>query len=140
MTFVARALAALCVTASLVASCSAQPETLPADVQLTVDLKDYAVVLSTAAVKAGTTKIGIRNVGAMAHQFDLIKTDLAADKLPIDSAAAKAREDGLVKQVLNIAPGKVATVSVTLQAGHYVIICNVAGHYQLGMRSDLTVD
>lgn len=140
MKLVARALAALCVSAFLVASCGAQPEALPADVQLTVDLKDYAVVLSSATVKAGTTKIGIRNIGAMAHQFDLIRTDLAADKLPIDGAAAKAKEDGLVKQVLNIAPGKVATVSVTLQAGHYVIICNVPGHYQLKMRTDLTVE
>lgn len=140
MAFVARALAALCVSALLVASCGAQPEALPADVQLTVDLKDYAVVLSSATVKAGATKIGVRNIGAMAHQFDLIKTDLAADKLPIDTASAKAKEDGLVKQVLNIAPGKVATVSVTLQTGHYVIICNVPGHYQLKMRADLTVE
>lgn len=133
---------ALCALALLIASCgSSAPETLPSDVQVTVDLKDspYSIVLSPATFKAGTIKFGIRNAGAMVHQFDLIKTDLAADKLPLDTATAKAKEDGLVKQVLNIQPGKVATVSADLLPGHYVIICNVAGHYQLGMHADFTV-
>ncbi len=102
-------------------------------------MKEYSVVLSPATIPAGTIKFGIRNLGTMAHQFDLIKTDLPADKLPIDSATAQAKADGLVKQVLNIQPNKVATVSAQLAAGHYVIICNVAGHYQLGMRADFTV-
>lgn len=133
---------ALCALALVVTSCgSSAPQALPSDVQVTVDLKDspYSVVVSPATFKAGTITFGIRNTGAMPHQFDLIKTDLAADKLPIDAATAKAKEDGLVKQVLNIQPGKVATVSAELQPGHYVIICNVAGHYQLGMRADFTV-
>ena len=143
MSFFTRALAILGVSAVLLASCAGQVEQLPADVQLTVDLKDtpsYAVGVSPSTLKAGTTKIGIRNVGGMAHQFELIKTDLAPDKLPYDSAGAKAKEDGLVRQVLNIAPGRVAVVSVDLQPGHYVIICNVAGHYQLGMRAELRVE
>ena len=30
-------------------------------------------------------------------------------------------------------------VRIDLPAGHYVVICNVPTHYQLGMRTDLTV-
>ena len=130
---------ALCALVLVAASCAPAAETVPTDVQLTVTLKDYSVVLSSATVKAGTVKIGVQNSGAMAHQFDLIKTELAADKLPIDGASGAAKTDGLVKQVLNIGVGKVAIVTADLAAGHYVIICNVAGHYQLGMRADLTV-
>lgn len=128
--------------ALLVVSCggSSSAATLPSDVQVTVDMKEYAITVSPATIKAGTIKFGIRNNGQMAHQFDLVKTDLAADKLAVDSASAKAKEDGLVKQALNIQPGKVATVSADLAAGHYVILCNVAGHYQLGMRADFTVN
>ena len=44
-----------------------------------------------------------------------------------------------LKQMTNIAAGRVTTLSADLQPGHYVIICNVAGHYQLGMRVALTV-
>lgn len=131
---------ALCL-AVLLASCGpAQAEKLPSDVEVTVDMKDYSITLNVKSVKAGVVKFGVRNLGGMAHQFDLIKTDLAADKLPVDTASAKAKEDGLVKQVLNIGPGKVVTASADLQPGHYVIICNVAGHYQLGMKADLTVE
>jgi len=85
-------------------------------------------------------KIGIRNLGTMVHDFDLIKTDLPFDKLPIDNAAAKANTDGLVRQMQNISPNRVTTLEVNLAAGGYVIICNVAGHYQLGMRAALKVE
>ena len=130
---------ALCALVLVASSCSQTAETVPPDVQLTVTLKDYSVVLSSPTVKAGTVKIGVQNSGAMAHEFDLIKTDLAADKLPVDGSSGKAKEDGLTKQVLNIGVGKVAVLTADLAAGHYVIICNVSGHYQLGMRADLTV-
>src|SRR5439155_18532109 len=102
--------------------------------------KDYTVTLNTATVKAGTIKLAIQNNGTMLHEFELIKTDLAPDKLPIDGGSAKAREDGLVKQVQNIGIGKVAVVSADLAAGHYVLICNQPGHYQLGMRTELKVE
>ena len=139
MSVAVRAFMALCVSMILLASCGSAPETLPADVQVTVEMKDYSITVTPATMKAGTIKIGIKNSGAMLHEFDLIKTDLAPDKLPIDTGAAKAKTDGLVKQVQNLGVGKVATVSADLAAGHYVIICNVAGHYQLGMRAELTV-
>ena len=136
-----RRIALFVLAALLVASCgAAQQTTLPDDVQVTVDLKDYTITVTPDHIKAGTIKFGIRNLAAMEHQFDLIKTDLAADKLPIDGATAKAKEDGLVKQVKGIGGGRVATVSADLAPGHYVIICNIAGHYQLGMRADFTVE
>ncbi|HEY3218118.1 MAG TPA: hypothetical protein VGK15_03415 [Candidatus Limnocylindria bacterium] len=122
-----------------VVSCSSAPEALPPDVNVIVDMKEYTVTLNTPTVKAGIVKFGIRNLGTMVHDFDLIKTDLAPDKLPMDVASAKAQTDGLVKQMINIAQGRVTTVEASLVAGHYVIFCNVAGHYQLGMRAELTV-
>jgi uncharacterized cupredoxin-like copper-binding protein len=123
----------------LAASCSSAPEALPADVNVIVDMKEYTITLNTPTAKAGVVKFGIRNLGTMVHDFDVIKTDLAPDKLPIDTASAKAKTDGLVKQMINIAQGRVTTLEAQLEAGHYVIICNVAGHYQLGMRAELTV-
>lgn len=134
-------IALICLAALLAASCGgAQPATLPSDVQVTVDLKDYSITVTPGRIAAGTIRFGIRNLGAMEHQFDLIKTDLAADKLPVDGGTAKAKEAGLVKQVKGIGVGRVATVTADLAPGHYVIICNVAGHYQLGMRVDFVVE
>jgi uncharacterized cupredoxin-like copper-binding protein len=133
-----RLLLGLCLLV-LVTSCSSAPETLPTDVTVIVDMKEYLITLNTPTVKAGVVKFGIRNLGTMVHDFDLIKTDLAPDKLPTDTGSAKAKTDGLVKQMINIAQGRATTLDADLAAGHYVIICNVAGHYQLGMRAELTV-
>jgi uncharacterized cupredoxin-like copper-binding protein len=124
----------------VVSSCAQAPETLPPDVQLIVDMKEYTITLNTPTLKAGVVKIGIRNLGTMVHDFDLFKTDLPFDKLPIDNAAAQVKTDGLVKQMQNISPNRVTTLEANLAAGSYVIICNVAGHYQLGMRVALKVE
>ena len=131
-------LALLLGLALTIAACAGAAETMPPDVDLAVTMKDYKVELNVDTVKAGTVKIGVRNAGGMEHSFELLKSDLPFDKLPIDSGA-KAKEDGLVKQVKSIGVGKVATLTADLAAGNYVVICNVAGHYQLGMRVALTV-
>jgi uncharacterized cupredoxin-like copper-binding protein len=119
------------------AACATASDNIPADVDVAVHMQDYKVILSVATVKAGTVRFGIKNEGGMEHSFELIKTDLPFDQLP--TADAKAKEDGLVKQLKSLGVGKVSLVSANLAAGKYVIICNVAGHYQLGMRAALTV-
>jgi uncharacterized cupredoxin-like copper-binding protein len=119
------------------AACAPASENIPADVDVAVHMQDYRVILSVATVKTGTVRFGVKNEGGMEHSFELIKTDIPFDQLP--TADAKAKEDGLIKQVKSLGVGKVQLVSADLAAGKYVIICNVAGHYQLGMRAALTV-
>jgi uncharacterized cupredoxin-like copper-binding protein len=121
-----------------VAACASAAENIPADVDVAVHMQDYKVLLSVATVKAGTVRVGVKNEGNMEHSFELIKTDLPFDQLPT-TGDAKAKEDGLVKQVKSLPVGKVSVVTADLAAGKYVIICNIAGHYQLGMRAALTV-
>ena len=82
---------------------------------------------------------GIRNHAGMAHEVKVIKTDVDADKLPIDGAAAKASEAGKVGELLNIGAGASRKLVLDLTPGRYVIVCNIAGHYQLGMRVALEV-
>ncbi len=131
-------LALLVGLAVTIAACAGASETIPADVDVAVHMKDYKVELSTDTVKPGTVKFGVKNEGGMEHSFELIilKTD-PFDKLP--TSDGKAKEDGLVKQVKSLPVGKVSVVSADLAAGKYVIICNIAGHYQLGMKAALTV-
>ena len=131
-------LALLLGVALTIAACAGASETIPPDVDVAVRMQDYKVLLSVDTVKPGTVRFGIKNEGGMEHSFELLRTDLPFDKLPT-TGDAKAREDGLVKQVKSLGVGKVAVVTADLAAGNYVIICNVAGHYQLGMRLALAV-
>ena len=140
MTFVTRRLAVLFALILIASACSQAMEPLPSDVNVTVDMKEYSITVSPATFKAGSIKFGVRNNGTMVHDFDLIKTDIAFDKLPTDVGSGKAKDDGLVKQMINIAANRVTTLSADLAPGNYVIICNVAGHYQLGMRAAFKVE
>ena len=125
----------------LLAACGgAQPAGAPAGSQLIVEMTDYKVTANVPSVKAGSTKIGVRNLASQMHSFEVLKTDLPHDKLPIDGVTAKAKEDGKVGGIESIAPGGSASVTLDLAPGKYVLICNVAGHYQLGMHISFTVD
>jgi uncharacterized cupredoxin-like copper-binding protein len=131
---------ALAALALLVAACAGPAAEAPAGSQVVAEMADYKITVNVPSVKAGSIKIGVRNLGTMEHSFEVIKTDLAADQLPVDGASAKAKEDGKVGEIKSIPAGKSASVTIDLVPGKYVFICNVAGHYQLGMRTGFTVD
>ena len=137
---ITRTAAALMSLALLVISCAAPAEGAPAGSQVVVEMTDYKLTVNMPSVKAGTYKIGVRNLAIMEHSFEVLKTDLPHDKIPVDGASAKAKEDGKVGEIPSIAAGKSAAVTLDLVPGKYVLICNVAGHYQLGMHIAFTVD
>jgi uncharacterized cupredoxin-like copper-binding protein len=135
-----RFVVALTALALLVAACAGPAAEAPAGSQVVAEMADYKITVNVPSVKAGSIKIGVRNLGTMEHSFEVIKTELAPDKLPVDGASAKANEDGKVGGIASIPAGKSASVTIDLAPGKYVFICNVAGHYQLGMRTGFTVD
>jgi uncharacterized cupredoxin-like copper-binding protein len=132
-------LIALTLVAIIASACAAAPSDTSEAATLIADLSDYKIVIDHASIAAGHVVIGIRNHAAMAHEFKVIKTDLALDQLPVDGGTAKASEDGKVGELLNITAGATRKLAVDLVPGKYVLICNVAGHYQLGMRVGLEV-
>jgi uncharacterized cupredoxin-like copper-binding protein len=135
-----RFVAALAALALLVAACAQPAADAPAGSQVVAEMADYKITVNVSSVKAGSIKIGVRNLGTMEHSFEVIKTDLPPDKLPVDGASAKAKEDGKVGGIASIAAGKSAAMTLDLTPGKYVFICNVAGHYQLGMHTGFTVE
>lgn len=102
------------------------------------------VVLTEFAVQAPSSRpsgdIAFRaeNAGAIVHELTVIRTDLAADALP--TAGGRADESRL--EVVATSPDIQARRSVELRTdltdGRYVLICNVPGHYQAGMRTAFT--
>ena len=136
-TAVAAALAAIAIVTS--ACAAAGPADTSEVPSIYVDISDYKIATDHPTIAAGHVVVGIRNHAAMAHELKVIKTDLAPDQLPVDGATAKASEDGKVGELLNIAAGASRKLVLELTQGKYVLICNIAGHYQLGMRVGLEV-
>ena len=132
-------LIALSVVAIIASACGGGTTETAESATLIADLSDYKIVIDHPSIAAGHVVFGIRNHAAMAHEFKVIKTDLAADQLPVDAGTAKADETGKVGALVDISAGATRKLALDLVPGKYVLICNVAGHYQLGMRVGLEV-
>ncbi len=103
----------------------------------TVTLSEFKVSPSPKSVSHGKVTFTVKNKGDMEHELVVIKTSKAASKLPVSGKSAS--EKGAVGEVEDIAGGKSKKLTLNLKAGHYVLICNLPGHYKGGMRSDFTV-
>jgi caa(3)-type oxidase subunit IV len=107
-----------------------------------VQEKSFQIVFSQYSAQAGPVTFHIVN-GAddMLHEFLLIQTDLPADQLPTDEATGRVNEDAvnIITTAEDIPPSQSRNITVNLAAGHYVIVCNLPGHYQQGMRVDFNV-
>ena len=68
-----------------------------------------------------------------------VVAELADYKITVNVPSVKA---GSIKigEITSIPAGKSAAVTVQLTPGKYVFMCNVAGHYQLGMHTGFTVE
>jgi len=129
---------ALALTAS--AACSSNGDD-GADPQ-TVVLREWAVTKSLPEVPAGSTRFRAHNNGSLEHELVIIKSVLPADNLPIDQAGT-AVDLGAAGEVAGeieaIGSNQEKSATFSLTSGKYVLICNLAGHYQQGMRTDFTV-
>ena len=99
---------------------------------------EFAITPAAASVPAGQITISAANQGKFPHELVLIKTDAASGDLATNG---EVDETGLVGELEDLAPGGEAQeLSATLAAGHYVMLCNLPGHYAKGMHTDFTVD
>jgi len=124
----------------------------PAGTTVNVTLQEFSVTPDQASVPAGHVTFHVSNVGEDMHEFLVIKTDLAPDMLPTE-ANGSYLEDGpgtdLLDEIDLVPSGESRNLGIDLEAGHYVLICNmvhveengeVEVHYQLGMRTAFTVE
>lgn len=138
------------------ASASGEPagpgvvEPKPANVtnQVSVTLKEWAIATDRQTVPAGDIYFLVDNQGPEdAHEFVIIKSDLAVDKLPTSNGKVPEDKVDLIDEIEPFTANSRAGETFNLKAGKYLLICNIAevedgkleSHYQLGMRTTLTV-
>lgn len=110
------------------------------------------LVPSVSTVKAGDVTFTLKNAGTIEHELIVLKTSLSFDKIPVvdcndppvpcATGADKIDEGPSVGESgdPNPKPGESKTFTIKgLAPGSYVLVCNIAKHYQLGMRAAFTV-
>ncbi|MDO8613709.1 MAG: plastocyanin/azurin family copper-binding protein [Dehalococcoidia bacterium] len=105
-----------------------------------VDLGDFFVKPAATKVEAGAVTFSVANIGKTLHEFVVLKTDTPADKLAVQ--ASKVDEDTAGEsqgEIEEFDAGKTISKTFDLAPGHYVLFCNIEGHYGLGMHKDFTV-
>ncbi|MDQ2940940.1 MAG: hypothetical protein M3R05_01985 [Chloroflexota bacterium] len=119
---------------------TATPKPTPGSSTVAVTLTEFAIALDHATAAAGPITFRVTNTGSIEHEFVVLKTDLAPSVLP---GGSKVPEDAagitIVDEVEGMASGAKADLKVTLQPGHYVLLCNIEGHNMGGMHAAFEV-
>jgi uncharacterized cupredoxin-like copper-binding protein len=114
-----------------------------------VTLQEWAVVPATATAAAGDVTFNVTNTGPDdVHEFVVLRTDLDPGALPT-AANGSVDESGdgieVVDEIEDIPVGETRELSVPLEPGSYVLVCNIfdeaesEAHYQMGMRIGFSV-
>jgi uncharacterized cupredoxin-like copper-binding protein len=110
---------------------------------LAVTEHDFAIAPAETSLPAGLVDLAVTDRGPSAHEMLIFQTDLPADKLPLrPDGRVDESGDGVLKVFDsgdNIDVGTTKTFHIALAAGHYVMICNLPGHYLAGMHTAFTV-
>ncbi|QFG03235.1 plastocyanin/azurin family copper-binding protein [Tepidiforma bonchosmolovskayae] len=107
--------------------------------QLNAELVDWGVKLDRTSVPAGDVRVKAKNTGSTEHELVFVRTDLPEDKLPVKDNKVDEEQVEVVGEIEKFPAGKSESATLTLPAGRYVVICNVATHYGLGMHTVLQV-
>ncbi len=102
--------------------------------------QDLTIAVSPSSVAAGSVTFNITNNGPSAHEFLVVKSDEDPGSLTVDKEGI-VPEDSLdvIDEAEDIAPGTAPTLTVDLEAGSYIPMCNIVGNYQHGMHTGFTV-
>jgi uncharacterized cupredoxin-like copper-binding protein len=114
-----------------------------------VTVQEFAVIPATTSAAAGDVTFTVTNKGPEdTHEFVVISTDLAPPDLPTEAnGSVKEKGEGVepVDEIEDIAVGSTETLTTDLEAGSYVLVCNIydeeeqESHYQQGMYTAFTV-
>lgn len=149
-------------------TCSASGPTLRPTVasgDITAALSDWRIDMSAASAPAGRVVFNIANQSTTMHEFVVIRTDRMAAELPVKDhmldvqamggpmgsggmnmpgmspSGNMEHPVGTVGELEDIAAGATEMLTVdNMEPGHYAIVCNLATHYEQGMRIDFTVE
>jgi uncharacterized cupredoxin-like copper-binding protein len=112
------------------------------------DATHMFIKLSQTSAPQGKVSFLVTNTGTKAHEFVVLQSKTPADSFPIASFEGEAnRINEAASGVTNVgetgdppmAPGSQKMLTIDMAPGHYAVVCNLPGHYKMGMHQDFWV-
>ena len=129
-----RVVAGLCL---VVAAACSRGDATPRGTLVNVKLEDFKLTTQRVAVPTGYVTFRIRNAGPSTHEFIVARSELAADALPLRANGITVDEDSKrlhpAGELGDIRLDSTRDLTLKLTPGHYVLYCNLEGHYRGGM-------
>ena len=116
--------------------------------QVDVTLKEWAIEVEPAQVKAGQVYFLVTNAGPVhPHELVIIRSDAEPEELPVVEGRVPEDQVEFVGEVEAFAAGSQASGVFDLEPGRYLLICNIVegegehavSHFEEGMVAELTV-
>lgn len=104
----------------------------------TVTMTEFRIKASPKTVSAGDVVFNVENPDAKKHELILLKTKTAASKLQVKNGQPRLKGEVQVLVESGHSIGG-AEVTTTVTKGHYILLCDVRGHYAKGMRANFNV-
>lgn len=119
-------------------SASAQTPT-----RMALTLSEFSILSEVAEVPAGEITFDVVNVGEDPHEVVFFKSDLDITALPPSTVSGEVDEAAIGEYVggwEDVQPAGLASGTLTLAPGRYILLCNLTKHYENGMVSTLQVN
>jgi uncharacterized cupredoxin-like copper-binding protein len=109
-----------------------------------VDERDFQIAFhATTTLHPGNYVFVDTNYGPSPHELVMWKTNDPVSGLPMAKNNRVNEEstglDAVLDSGSSLSPGETRLLSVSLDPGHYILVCNLPGHFNSGMHVDLTV-
>jgi uncharacterized cupredoxin-like copper-binding protein len=119
-------------------SASAQAST-----RMAVTLSEFSIIAEVPEVPSGEVIFDVVNSGEDVHELVLFKSDLDTAALPPSEITGEVDEAAIGEYIggfEDVQPGTLASGSLVLGPGRYILLCNLSKHYENGMVSTLQVN
>lgn len=121
----------------LLAACS--PDSTNAT-PIAADLANDRITLEATEVAAGSVVFEIQNQSTdLVHELEVFGEATDGEVLSVSNSVADVTGLKLIDEIEDIVPGASASLTVNLEAGTYLVVCNLPEHYAQGMWTYLAV-
>jgi uncharacterized cupredoxin-like copper-binding protein len=93
---------------------------------------EWAITPTPKTAKHGKITFVVTNKGKLPHEFLVVRSNKAPGKLPVKGTKAVLKGIPVVGKLATFKPGATKKLTVTLKAGKYILLCNIAAHYKAG--------